>query len=220
MHSFQTRLILVLCFSFACVIYGGAVAADGFVGVKEGDWIEYNVVFTGDLSQGHDVVWARMEIMEIQGATISLNITTRSTNGTLRSGAYILNLETGELGDDFIIPANLNVGDAFYDKNQGNITISSLEKKNVAGAQRDVLFGANPDTGYQWDRTTGVLVEAYSQYPAYTIATKVDKTNLWQPQILGLEQTPFYILLAVIVVVMLLLVGIVIFRRRTQLRHR
>jgi len=214
--------MVVLCLISICVICVGAVSADGFVGVKEGDWIEYNVAFIGDSSQGHDVVWARMEIMEVQGVTISLNITTQSTNGTLKSGPYILNLETGELGDDFIIPANLNVGDSFYDKNQGNITISSLEKKNVAGAQRDVLFGANPDTEYQWDRTTGVLIEAYSQYPAYTIATKVDKTNLWQPQLLflGLEQTQFYILLAVIAVAMLLIVGIVIFRRRNPHKHR
>jgi hypothetical protein len=177
-HSVIAFLLCLIAFA---LVLTNASAAQTVV-VKKGDWIEYQVIFTGDSSQGHDVVWARMEIANVQEKIIDLNITTRSTNGTLQSGPYTLNLETGDLGDDFIIPANLNVGEMFYDRNQGNITISRVETKNVAGAQRTVAFGANPDTTYQWDKETGVLVEAYSAYPAYTIATKADKTNLWQPQ--------------------------------------
>jgi hypothetical protein len=36
------------------------------VGVKGGDWIEYSVVTTGKPEEGHDVVWARMEILEVR----------------------------------------------------------------------------------------------------------------------------------------------------------
>jgi hypothetical protein len=44
------------------------------VGVKKGDWIEYNVTTTGTPEEGHDVTWARMEILSVQGKDISVNV--------------------------------------------------------------------------------------------------------------------------------------------------
>jgi hypothetical protein len=205
-------VIIILC---AAVSQGAYAAVT--VGVKEGDWIEYQVTFTGDSSQGHDVNWARIAITAVHEKAVTINITTMSSNGTLSYEPPItLNFEAGALGDDFIIPANLNVGDSFFDRNQGNITITGAEEKTVAGVQRNVISGSTPQTTYYWDQLTGVVVEANSSYPSYTIATKADKTNIWEPKVFGLSATLFYVVIGVSAVVAVAAAAILLLKRRKQ----
>jgi hypothetical protein len=196
-------LALVL---FIVLISVSDVLSEISVGVKKGDWIEYTVAYTGTPTEGHDVTWARMEIKDVQGKSMSVEITVKYSNGTLEDMTTTLNLETGQLGDDFIIPANLNSGDTFFDKNVGNITISSIEERIYAGATRTVVHAATSENTYYWDKATGVLVEGNSQFPEYMMNVTVDKTNIWQPQLLGLDPTFFYALVigaAVLIVVVL-----------------
>ena len=204
------KLGLTIAF-FMILICVGNVIAEISVGVKKGDWIEYQVTYTGTPTEGHDVTWARMEIKDVQGKNISVDITVDYSNGTREGMTITLNLETGQLGDDFVIPANLNSSDTFFDKNVGNITISSVEERTYAGATRAVAHATTPETSYYWDKATGILVEGNSQFPAYTMNTIVDKTNIWQPQLLGLDPTVFYALVigttALIVVALAFLIA-------------
>jgi hypothetical protein len=187
-----------------------AISSEISVGVKQGDWIEYQVTFTGTPDPGHDVTWAIMEVVDVQGKSINLAIKTRFSNGTLLNETITLNLETGQLGDDFIIPANLNSGDTFFDKRQGNITISGVEERTYAGATRTIVKGTAQQTTYYWDRATGVLVEGTSSFPDFTMHTKVDKTNMWQSQMFGLDPTVFYALVIAVVAILAVIVFFVI----------
>ncbi len=198
---------------FIALISTSLVLAEVSVGVKKGDWIEYQVAFTGTPDTGHDITWARMEIINVQGKAINLNITTEFVNGTLLRETVTLNLETGQLGDDFIIPANLKDGDAFFDRNVGNITIGGAEQRTYAGAARTVIYASSFQTMYYWDKVTGVLVEATTQLPGYTITSKVDKTNMWQPSAAGTDSTLVYIGVFAIAAIVLVLVAI---RRRKK----
>jgi len=56
------KLFLVVILFFA-LLYSEAVLAQVSVGVKAGDWVEYKVSTTGAAEEGHDVVWARMEVL-------------------------------------------------------------------------------------------------------------------------------------------------------------
>ena len=134
-------------------------AAELSIGVKSGDWIEYNVTSTGAPMQGHDVEWARMEILSVENPNINVSITSRFTDGSNDTTKHTLNLETGHLIDDFIIPANLNVGDTFVDENLGNVTISQTEVHTYAGAERTVVSATVGNNTYVWDQATGVSVE-------------------------------------------------------------
>lgn len=167
---------------FTILLGVGNVLAEISVGVKKGDWIEYQVDYTGNPAGGHDLTWARMELENIQEKSISLEIIVEYSNRTLETMTITLNLETGQLGDDFIIPANLKRGYMFFDKNLGNITISSVEERSYAGATRTVVHAKTPETDYYWDQGTGFLVEGNSKYPDYTMNTIVYKTNIWKPQ--------------------------------------
>lgn len=213
----EIMLTIVIAIVLSCFVTAG-VSAELSVGVKKGDWIEYQVSFTGDASFGHDVVWARLEVTNVQGAIVTVNITTKSTDGEISNLLPTnLNLDTGELVDDFIIPANLQIGESFFDKNQGNIIITAMEKRTVAGAERTIITGVNPDTKYHWDQSTGVLVDANSTYTDYAITTKIDRTNMWQPQVFGFDPTGFYAALVGIVIILVsLAVIITVCRRREQ----
>jgi hypothetical protein len=190
------------------------ISAEISVGVKQGNWIEYQVTLTGTPDPEHDVTWARMEVVDVQGTVINLNVTTEFSNGTLLKETITLNLETGQLGDDFIIPANLNSGDTFYDKRQGNMTIIGVEERIYAGATRTIESGATSQTTYYWDKATGVLVEGISSFTDFTMHTKVDKTNMWQAQIFGLDPTVFYALVIAAVAILVIMTFFVIHRKK------
>ena len=190
------------------------ISAEISVGVKQGDWIEYQVTFTGTPAPGHDVTWGRMEVVGVQGKAINLAIATKFSNGTLLNETITLNLETGQLGDDFIIPANLNSGGTFFDKWQGNMTISGVEERTYAGAKRTIVSGTAQNTTYYWDKATGILVEGNSSYTEYTMHTKVDKTNMWQAQMFGLDSTVFYALVIGVAVIIVAVIAFFVVRRK------
>jgi len=191
-----------------------SVLADLSVGVKKGDWIEYAVTYTGSPGQGHDINWARMEITEVKGPFVSVSITSRYPNGSKEIFNSTLNLQTGKLIDDFIIPSNLTSGDSFLDQNIGNITISDVGEHVYAGATRTVLYTSTNQNSYVWDQVTGVSVEGTSQQPDYSMHTVVLDTNLWQPSV-DLDLSVL-VLIAFAVVIALVVAGVIVLKYRKK----
>jgi hypothetical protein len=204
-------LTIALLMVLICV---GNVLAEVSLGVKKGDWAEYQVDYTGTPPAGHDVTWARLEIKDIQGKSVYAEITVEFSDGTKETMTTTLDLETGQLGDDFIVPADLNSGDTFFDKNAGNITISNVEEKTYAGATRTIAHATTSETSYYWDKATGVLVEGNSSLPWYTMNTIVTKTNIWQPQLFGLDPHVFYALVVGTVMLIVVVLTFLIVRRK------
>jgi hypothetical protein len=167
-------LVLILSLSLP-------VLADLSVGVEKGDWIEYSVTYTGSPSQDHALNWARIDVTDVQDTDIYVSITSRYANGTSEVFNSTLNLKTGHLIDDFIIPANLKTGESFLDQNQGNITISHTEQHIYAGATRTAISASTSENTYIWDQATGVSLEGTSKQPDYSMHTIVEATNMWQP---------------------------------------
>ncbi len=178
----QTKHISALVAVFLVLSLVSLVsAAELSIGVQGGDWIEYNVTSTGAPLQGHDVQWARMTVLSEENPTIDVSITSIFTDGSNDTTAYTLNLQTGHLIDDFIIPSNLKVGDTFVDENLGNVTITQTAVQTYAGAERTVVSATVGNNTYVWDQATGVSVEGTSQTSEYTIHSVVSATNMWQP---------------------------------------
>jgi hypothetical protein len=181
------------------------------VGVKEGDWIEYNVAVTGTGTPPptHDIRWFRMQILQIQGAAFSVNLTARYVNETVGSALWKFNFTEGELGGWMIIPANLGPGDTFYDasinnRNPGNVTVQGQEQEAVLGAIRTVTYGNDSFRHKKWDKATGVFVgstehlknvtnKAGWYIEDLTINIQAIATNMWSSQVL-LDITAFYTL--------------------------
>ena len=214
------RLIVVaiICIFVLGIAESAAVVSAGIsIGVKKGDWIEYNVVATGNFPGESNAQLARLEIVDVQGDIILINSTTMLTNGSYVYANVIVNFDTGNLEEGFFVPSNVSVGGVFYDSLVGNITVRGMEQNTYAGALRTVLTGISSESTFVWDKAKGILVEAHSTYPEYnfTYDTIVDKTNMWTPQILGLEPVTFYILIgAAALAIVVVVAGVLIWHKR------
>ena len=194
----------------------GIALADDGVAVKNGDWIEYKVTVTGNPTPDLNITWARMDITSVEGPAINVSVQTLFGNGTLYPEPHVpLNVATGAIGDGFFIPTNLKPGDIYQTEYEGNITISRIEHIEVAGAQRTVLVGLTNQTTYYWDKQKGIMVSAVSDEPGCVMYTRASATDLWQPQILGLNPSTFYSLIATFAVAFTAIVGLLFWHKRT-----
>jgi hypothetical protein len=188
------------------------------VGVKKGDWIEYNVTYTGDPFAGHNINWARMEILDVRGDNITVKISSRLSSGSVENITSILNLASGHMIDDFIVPANLKRGDKFYDENYGNMTITKAEPHEYAGASRTVVYAITNSNTYVWDQTTGVSVEGNSQASNYTMHSIVASTNMWH-QSVEISGLLIGLLVALVLVVIGLVLAAALFYKKRKQNH-
>jgi uncharacterized membrane protein YozB (DUF420 family) len=191
------------------------------VGVKEGDWIEYNVNITGNPPAVHrNVTSMRLEVLQVAETAFSANVTVRYANGTSDNSIWQFNFTEGNTGGWIIIPANLSPGDAFYDaysKADKNITIQNQEQKTVLGASRIVTYGNDSYRQKQWDKATGVFVgssEVFKNWSAYVI---IAATNLWSPQIEGVDQAMFYGVVSASALVVLIVSSAILIRSRRKI---
>jgi hypothetical protein len=198
-----------------------AALAELSVGVKQGDWAEYDVSFTGTPTMDHDAEWARMEIDGVDGVKINVTFTSLLSDGNVVNATERLDFETGELIDYFVIPAGLKEGDSFFSKTGDNMTIVIINEvavRTYAGAARTVISGTTPETLWYWDQATGVLVEASSEYPDFRLTTVMNETDLWQPQILGIDAPVFYAFVIAVGVVILVVAVLAIRQKRLDKR--
>jgi len=209
-------LMLMIGLLLIGVISSGTVSAAVSVGVKEGDWIEYCYTYTGSDPEYYPE-WARLDFKSIQGTNVTIDLTGEDLEGNNSTTSGTFDLETGA-PSLLIIPTNLDVGDEFHHEDYGNITITVTEGYTYADAKRTVVCATvSLTTDYQvemrWDKTTGILLEADQTMDEYTLKMAVTRTNMWQPQILGLDPTFLYALL-ISVIVIIAVVAILMFRRK------
>ena len=217
MKAFTALVLVSLIVSVSIITSPAFASVEPSVGVKEGDWIEYNISVsgTGTPPPTHDVRWMRMEVLPVQGAAFSVNLTARYANGTLGSAIWKFNFTEGNLEGWIIIPSNLAPGDTFYDSSMHNrkpvnVTIQSQEQKTVLGASRTVTYGNDSLRHKEWDKATGVFVGSSEHLKNVTnrdgwyiedltVNVQAVATNIWSPQIQP-DQTTFYALVAGITV--------------------
>jgi hypothetical protein len=239
MKAFSALILAIIIVSVSIVASPTLAYGEPSVGVKEGDWIEYNisVTGTGSLPPTHDVRWMRIDVLPVQGAAFSVNLTAKYANGTLGSAVWKFNFTEGNVGGWIIIPSNLSPGDTFYDswttetRKPVNVIIQSQEQKTVLGASRTVTYGNDAFRHKEWDKATGVFVGSLEVYKNVTnkagwhigdlnVTIQATATNMWISQILGLNQTAFYAIIAASTVATALIASSVIFvARRNRIKR-
>lgn len=198
-------LTVALALLLVSMLVGVALAGSSVV-VKKGDWIKYAVTETGNVPSEYNITWATMHVINVQGEKITVNVLTAFGNGTLFPENNItLNLQTGAIGDGFFIPLNLTVGDQYSTEFEGVINMTGVGHTEAAGVQRTVLLGNSGQSTYEWDTQTGIMVAATSNLGTCIIHTRTSATNLWVPQIFGLNQALFYVIAVVIAAFLILL---------------
>jgi hypothetical protein len=186
------------------------------IGVRAGDWIEFNSHTTGNLPAGHDVSWFKMEIINTTNSQIFVNIIAESNNGTLTSAIRTIDFTIGDTQAWIIIPANLSPGDSFYDNlSNSTVTIQGEKTEMVDGVMRTITFVHTPERNKEWDKATGVFVQTVDTYPDYNVTATSYATNMWAPQILGVEPFVFYSALSIVVILVAAIILVIFaFRRK------
>ena len=208
------------------------------MGIKEGDWVEYEITMKGNgiPPPSHDVRWMRMEVLSVGGSAFSVNLTALYANGTIGSAVWKYNFTEGNVGGWTIIPANLNAGETFFDfsihnHKPVNVTIQREEQKIVLGATREVTYGNDSIRHIkEWDKATGFFIGSEEviqnvtnkdgwYIEDLTVTTKAVATNLWNRQILGLEQSVFALVVACLVLAVATSASALIISQRRRLTN-
>jgi hypothetical protein len=221
MKALTTLILASMIISVVIVASPSHANGEPSAGVKEGDWMEYNVNVIGTPPPIHNVTWMRIEVMRVEGAAFPVNLTVRYQNGTFYSSIWKFNFTEGNVEGWIIIPSKLSPGDTFYDnysKTDKNIAIQSQTQKNVLATSRTVTYGNDSYRTKEWDKATGVMVRSSETLKNWSVNVDITSTNLWSPQILGLNQTVFYALsgLSMVLAVSILSSVIVVEKRRRR----
>ena len=213
MKAFTVMILASLTISVLIIVLPTRGYDEPSVGVRKGDWIEYDVNIKGNPPAVHrNVTWMRIDVLQVDGTSFPVNLTVRFANGTLDSSIWKFNFKEGNTEGWVIIPSDLGSGDTFFDnfsKTDKHITIQRQEQKNVLGATRTVTYANDTYRDKQWDKATGVFVgssEIFRNWSAYVTALE---TNMWSPQILGLNQNTFYALAGASIVLIASIVSLV-----------
>jgi len=200
------RLLVVLLFS--CVLLTTYVLADNrTVGVKQGDWIEYAVTFTG----GPPVItWVREDILNVTETSVAVKTTTRWYNGSETVETLNLNLTTpagtsmnwvGRLS----IPPDSRMGDSVNVQGYP-LTIGGENNRTYVGTKRTVVSAGGSMGSYMvvfyWDKQTGVMLQAIFISEGHVTDVLATATSLWGGGLLGLDWWLWMIMLVSIFVIL------------------
>jgi hypothetical protein len=156
------------------------------VGVKKGDWIEYSMTIAGTplLDGARNLTSYRTEVLATSDTSIRVNKTATSVNGTHTSSIWNFSFHEGRVPGWAFIPANLSVGETFFDYNMtANVVVEGEAQKMLLCVDRTVTHASVSGVVYkEWDKATGVYVYAVEHTTSYTVTTEVTATNLWSPE--------------------------------------
>ena len=68
----------------------------------------------------------------------------------------------------------------------------------------------------EWDKATGFYIQSEDNLGTYTVNAQAIATNIWSPQILGLNQNVFYLIVAAIVVVIAVVAAVAVIARKKK----
>jgi hypothetical protein len=190
-------ITVVLLFFYLAIPYTATATVNVEVGVKNGDWMKYDLVseernFTG---------WHMISVFSVDGTFFRFNTTTYSDSFGYHNETGVYNMSEMDSNsikypndtiEFLVIPSNLKTGDTFYYYNWGSTTIAGEDTETLGGAARQLIYATYlPPTGmnaeatrvdYKWDKTTGIVVQYLAYYPdGKTTSAKLIETNVWQP---------------------------------------
>jgi hypothetical protein len=209
MNKKTHSLFIVLLFSFLIV----SVFAQVSVGLKEGDWVEYTAIYTGDAPETY-ANSARIEVQAVQGTLITVEIITKLQNGIESSITDTFDLESGA-PDLIVIPANLSAGAEIHHEHYGTFTLEGVEDYSLKGETRELVYANVMQTEFSWDRVTGIMIESVETKETLTQTFRAVDTNMFQTQALDIEPTVLYGIIIAIVIILVVVI-ILVSRRKNR----
>lgn len=178
------------------------------VGVKPGDWVEYEIDWISPPPSPYPV-WIRREILDVNSSVITVNITQQMADGAFTDETKLGDVANGTGASTMVfIPANLNPGDLVHMQGFDDVIITGETSKVYLGVERKVIYANFSSMGFDilifWDKEKGVALEVYSiRTNGAQGITKVIKANLWKPESFDGNPLDFRILVLAIIIISL-----------------
>lgn len=191
-----SKAFLIVAILALMVPVASALAAEYTVGVKVGDWIEYDVDSSWSDPEtepsGFRYEWVKLEIQSLDGTEVTVLATIRYRDGTEETNTISWDLERGGAEPwPWIIPADLTAGDPIAVGS--DMIIDETVTRTYIGASRKVnlldMSQSYEDTtstwSFYWDQPTGVLLELLVNISSPTgtgmLTYEVIGTDVWGP---------------------------------------
>jgi hypothetical protein len=201
----RERWVLIIAIIVLITIAITPAAACLSLGVKTGDWVEYDV--QGSVSPEYSLT---VSFLNVTGTNLTMQMTQSPVTSAGPSLNYTENIDFSTNEDfpiiDFftarvcLIPNGSEVGDSVYlGKEFGNRTILSETTGSYAGVDRIIVccnFTLQLNQyAFYWDKQTGVLVDATMSYGTISDSVSVIDTNMWT----GLSDWWIWILIGTVI---------------------
>lgn len=219
-YSVLTIIALMFTLSFVkllCLDVDSVTAGEYEIGVKLGDWIEYEINWTFPPPWAYPVR-IRREILSVEGTIITVTITQEMSNGTVTKETREGDVAKGTGASAMIfIPANLGVGDWVHIEGFDDVSITDEYTRVYLGIERTVLYANFSSKGFDvlifWDREKGTALEIHSS-STYTSTVKVIETNLWSSESFDNSARDHYLLGFGTLVLIIIISAVLIIRNR------
>lgn len=219
-YSVLTIIALMFTLSFVkllCLDVDSVTAGEYEIGVKLGDWIEYEINWTFPPPWAYPVR-IRREILSVEGTIITVTITQEMSNGTVTKETREGDVAKGTGASAMIfIPANLEFGDWVHIEGFDDVSITGEHTRVYLGIERTVLYANFSSKGFDvlifWDREKGTALEIHSS-STYTSTVKVIETNLWSSESFDNSARDHYLLGFGTLVLIIIISAVLIMRNR------
>jgi hypothetical protein len=216
-------------------------ARDYALGIKIGDWIKFEKIFSVSATLGNGTKlsmntddWIRIDVWDLVGATVTMNLTEHFNDTYQTVGRIDLDVKMVQIAEPYVVASNLSQGEQLCPQTPELIINQTLTRQYV-GANRNVntisahyngtsgMANWQGETNVTWDQITGIMVEmtqnysstssAGGQYLALT-SYKANETNLWSPTVLDVLQNNAIYIVAGISAIVAIGAAVVLARRR------
>ncbi len=178
--------------------------------------MEYEVTTWGSPPEDFSVSHAKIEILNVDGAQVVANVTTENLNGSKTNLTMTFDLEKGRIGAWFLVPADLDPGESFYDESlDRNVMIEGEGQLTFAGTSRTITKATTLERLKLWDKETGIFVECVDVFENYSINATAMRTNMWNGQVVGFNSIN---LTAIVLLAFALSVAAVLVRSNLKIR--
>jgi len=188
------------------------VFADYTLGVKSGDWIDYDVTFSvagQSLSGSVKVTVENVQGMQING-TIEFNVQGYSIT---QPQPFSIDVGAGTgTYTQFIIPANLTVGDYVPAENAYVQDIVTRDGRKALVINASIPFEGVSGQVY-YDQATGVLLEGSTPISGTEYSIAFAGTSLWSE---GFVFDWWILMIIIVVVVIAALAALILLRRNSS----
>jgi hypothetical protein len=219
-----TLLVVSLFFSVLSLKVDVSLAESFQIGVKPGDWIEYDLNWTDPPGSPYSV-WIRDEVLDVNGSIITIERLQKMDDGSLKNRT-----ETGDIVEGtgaaaaVFIPAGLRPGDLVSIEGFGLVSINGTEQRTYLGREHTVLWSDFLSKGFDlliyWDRDKGVALEMHTQHITRNGVTKIADSNMWDSGSVDGGDDDYFLWLGILMPIILIIVIALFLVRRNMSSKR